>query len=125
MAYPVVSKCPVCGEDMAVTKLHCRVCDAELAGTFTLNRLNRLNADQLTFVELMVKNRGNINKVGEELAISYASARSRLDDVIRALGYEIKEEPALVSTEQRKAILEDVAQGKITAEDAVRLLRGG
>jgi len=42
------------------------------------------------------------------------------------LGYEVgEEEPAAtVSDEERKAILEQLAQGKITSEDAVKRLRG-
>jgi hypothetical protein len=50
-----------------------------------------------------------------------------LADVIRALGYEVgqEEEPASpISDEERKSILEQLAQGKITSEEAVKRLRG-
>ena len=43
-----------------------------------------------------VRNEGKINRVGEELGMSYPTVRSRLHDFIRALGYEVgeEEEPA-------------------------------
>lgn len=60
--------------------------------------------------------------MGEELGISYPTVRSRLNDVIRALGYEVREEASL-SADQRKAILEQLAAGEITPEEAVKLLK--
>lgn len=56
--------------------------------------------------------------------MSYPTARGRLTDVIRALGYEVREEPPTVSPEERKTILEQLATGEITSEDAVELLKG-
>jgi hypothetical protein len=50
-----------------------------------------------------------------------------LTDVIRALGYEVgqEEEPAgSIPDEERKSILEQLAQGKITSDEAVKRLRG-
>jgi hypothetical protein len=55
--------------------------------------------------------------------MSYPTARSRLNDVIQALGYEVRDEPE-ISQEERAAILERVAAGEITSEDAVELLKG-
>ncbi len=55
--------------------------------------------------------------------------RTRLTEVIRAMGYEPgaepkDETPIAVSPEKRKTILDDLARGKITAEDAVKFLQG-
>jgi hypothetical protein len=44
--------------------------------------------------------------------------------LIRALGYEVREEPEPVSSDERKAILERLASGEIQPEDAVELLKG-
>jgi hypothetical protein len=92
-----------------------------------LGRLSQLSTEQLGFVETFVRCEGKINRVGEELGVSYPTVRSRLTDVIRALGYEVgqEEEPAgTIPDEERKAILEQLAQGKITSEEAVKRLRG-
>jgi len=121
--YNVPGKCPVCGENLTVTRLHCRSCDSALEGHFSLGRFYQLNAEQLRFAETFVRCEGRLNKIQEELGLSYPTVRSRLHDVIRALGYEVGEETT-VSPEQRRSILDNLAQGKISSEEAVRLLQG-
>ncbi|OQB26601.1 MAG: hypothetical protein BWY10_02003 [Chloroflexi bacterium ADurb.Bin180] len=121
--HPVPGKCPVCGEDLTVTRLHCRSCDSVLEGQFGLGRFNQLSAEQLHFVETFVRCEGKLNKVQEELGMSYPTVRSRLLDVIRALGYEVRDEPG-ISPDQRRKILDDLAQGSISSDEAVRLLQG-
>ena len=121
--HPVPGTCPVCGEDLTVTRLHCRSCDSVLEGQFGLGRFNQLSAEQLHFVETFVRCEGKLNKVQEELGMSYPTVRSRLLDVIRALGYEVRDEPG-ISPEQRRRILDDLAQGSISSDEAVRLLQG-
>jgi hypothetical protein len=92
-------------------------------GSFELGRFHLLNPDQLHFVETFIRCEGKLNKVQDEVKLSYPTVRSRLLDVIRALGYEVHEE-LTVSPEQRKVILDDLAQSKITSEEAIRLLQG-
>lgn len=121
-------KCPVCGEELTVTKLECRTCGTDIGGQFTVGRLARLSADEIKFIEMFVKNRGNAYKVGEELSMPYSTVRAQLTDIIRSMGYEPgaepKEESLVISPEKRKSILDDVARGKISAEDAVKFLQG-
>jgi hypothetical protein len=54
--------------------------------------------------------------------------RSRLRDVIVAMGYDVapEEEEAEYnrSEEVRKQVLDDLAAGRITSEDAIARLRG-
>jgi len=124
---PVIGQCPICKETLEVTRLHCPNCDTTIEGHFVLSRLSQLSTEQLAFVETFVRCEGKINRVGEELGVSYPTVRSRLTDVIRALGYEVGQEEEPVGTipdEERKAILEQLAQGKITSEEAVKRLRG-
>ena len=45
-----------------------------------------------------------------------------LTEVIRALGYEVREE-SYPSAEQRKVILNQLADGEITSEEAIKLLK--
>ncbi len=126
--HPVFGKCPVCGEELTVTHLECRACGTDIGGHFTIGRLARLSGSDMEFVEIFMKNRGNAYKVGEELELPYSAVRSRLTDIIRAMGYEPGAEPkdepaAAIPTEKRKAILTDLAEGKISADDAVKLLQ--
>ena len=107
-----LSECPVCGELLEVTRLHCRNCDTTIEGHFEVSGLSQLTPEQSAFVQIFIKNEGKINRVGEELGISYPTVRSRLRDVIAALGYTVEEEPAGgVGEEERRQLLEELAQG--------------
>ncbi len=120
--HPVPGKCPICNDNLVVTRLHCPSCDTVVEGRFSLGRFQWLNPEQLAFAELFFRCEGKLNRVQEELNLSYPTVRNRLNDVIRALGYEV-DEPT-VTGEERKSILDDLASGKITPEEAVGLLKG-
>ena len=122
---PVIGSCPICHHNLEVTRLHCRHCDTSLEGHFALGRLYHLNREQLEFVETFIRCEGKITRVEQEMGLSYPAVRARLNDVIRALGYEVGEtQRETVSEEERRAILAEVAAGKIEAEEAIELLRG-
>ncbi|MCL4370880.1 MAG: DUF2089 domain-containing protein [Chloroflexi bacterium] len=119
----VVGRCPVCEGEMEVVRLRCRSCDSVLEGRFALGKFQSLSKEQLQFAELFIKNRGNIKDMERELGISYPTVRGRLEALIRALGYEVPEEPK-VAPEGRKEILARLERSEITSEEAIRLLRG-
>jgi hypothetical protein len=122
--YPVLGKCPVCGESMIVTRLYCRTCDSALEGHFTLGRFYQLSPEQMAFVETFIRCEGKLTRVQEELSMSYPTVRSRLNEVIRALGYEVQESTPRLSPEERSTILAQLASGEISSEEAVTLLQG-
>jgi hypothetical protein len=123
--YPVIGRCPVCQQPLEVTRLYCRQCDTAVEGHFGLGRFYELSAEQLSFVETFVRCQGKLNRVGDELSLSYPTVRSRLYDVIKALGYEVDEEEAPpVTAETRQVVLAALAAGQISAEEAARRLRG-
>jgi len=122
--YPVPGQCPVCGEATEVTRVYCRHCDTAVEGHFSLGRFHRLTAEQLQFAETFIRCEGKITRVEQDMGLSYPAVRARLNDLIRALGYDVAPEPGGVSPEERQRILEDLAEGKISSEEAVDLLRG-
>jgi hypothetical protein len=122
---PVIGQCPICRESLNVTRLHCRNCDTSVEGHFTLGRLYNLAPEQLHFVETFIRCEGKINRVEQEMGMSYPAVRARLTEVIRALGYDVGEqERAPVSGETRREILAQLSNGHITPEEAMELLRG-
>jgi hypothetical protein len=125
--YTTPSLCPVCGETLAVTRLNCPNCDTTIEGHFQSSRLEQLSPEHRAFVELFVRCEGKLNWVAQELKLSYPTVRGRLDEVIRAMGYEVKEMPPAEEkqrlAEQRQMVLDDLAGGKITPADAVRQLQ--
>jgi hypothetical protein len=122
--YPLVGQCPICQDDLIVTRLHCRTCDTTLEGYFELGRLSQLTPEQLSFIETFIRCEGKITRVEQELGISYPTVRSRLHDVIRAMGYEVGEEEPPIDDEKRRSTLQDLSEGRVTSEEAIRILRG-
>ncbi|MBN1179725.1 MAG: DUF2089 domain-containing protein [Anaerolineae bacterium] len=121
--YPVFAECPVCHGDLAVTRMVCRNCGSALEGRFTMGRLFQLTPEHLHFVEVFVRCEGKINRVQEELGVSYPTVRSRLEEIIRALGYEVGSAQE-ASSVPRQDVLERLARKEITSEEAFRLLNG-
>ena len=121
--FPVIGKCPVCGDSLSVSRLHCRTCDSALEGQFSLGRFYQLSPEQLSFVETFIRCEGKLTRVQDELNMSYPTARARLTEAIRALGYEVDEEVETISPEERKSILTQLAAGDISSEQAVELLK--
>ncbi len=124
---PVIGQCPICGSNLHVTRLNCRNCDTTIDGHFTLGRLYQLSSEQLDFVEVFLKCEGKINRVEQEIGLSYPAVRARLTDVIRTLGYEVGDNSSTqrpVPDEVRRDILSELQKGKLSAEEALQMLRG-
>jgi hypothetical protein len=120
-----LSKCPVCDGELTVTRLHCDTCDTAIEGRFANGAFAGLAPEQLDFIETFVRVEGRMNRMAEEMGLSYPTLRNRLQEVIRALGYEPgKEETPEITDEKRRSVLEELDAGKISAEDAMRLLNG-
>ena len=123
--YAAPSRCPVCRSELEVSRLHCPSCDTTIDGRFTGGPFAHLTAEHLDFIVTFVRCEGRINRMEQELGLSYPTIRNRLLEVIRALGFEPgKEEVVEVSAEKRSSVLEELESGKISADEAMRLLRG-
>jgi hypothetical protein len=126
--YQAPNKCPVCGETLTVTRLTCPACDTGIDGRFEFSRLERLAPEQRAFVEMFVRLDGKLNWVAQEMKVSYPTVRARLDEVIRAMGYQVMEAPPAEekqrAVEQRQAILDALAAGKISPAEAIKQLQG-
>lgn len=126
--YPPPGRCPVCAGALTVTRLDCDNCATRIEGCFDGGRLARLDRDQLAFVEVFLRNRGVIKDVEVDLGLSYPTIRARLDEVVRALGYDDGTDGrrpgrgAAGRRDRRRQILHDLREHRIDAETAARLL---
>ncbi len=137
MARDVISTCPVCEGELAITRLHCRTCGTALEGEFGVGRFGRLSREQLTLLESFLRSRGNLKDLERELGISYPTVRGRIEALLRALGLAdgdeaAPEEPLEADAPnptsdddagERRAILDRLARREISAEDAAEALR--
>ncbi|MBN2043784.1 MAG: DUF2089 domain-containing protein [Anaerolineales bacterium] len=120
--HPIPGECPVCKGELVVTSLACRQCDTIIQGRFFTGPFANLTNEQLDFLEVFVKNEGKITHMEKDLGLSYPTIRNRLHEIVRALGYEPGKESAIPTEEERRQILDDLNEGKITSEEAMRML---
>ncbi|MBN9391370.1 MAG: DUF2089 domain-containing protein [Chloroflexi bacterium] len=114
--------CPICNEQMYIERLHCENCDSALEGKFNLGPFQRLTPDQLQFLEVFIRCRGQNKAVQETLNISYPTVVKKLDELILGMGYEPVVPVPVV--DQRREVLEMLSQGRISAAQAQQLLAG-
>ena len=147
MVHDVIATCPVCADELTITRLHCRACGTALEGEFGVGRFGRLDRDQLRLLESFLRAKGNLKEMERELGISYPTVRGRVDALVRALGLtdgadvtspefeddletdgpDATDEAATVAAEaaatERRAILERLAKKEIGADEAAAALR--
>jgi hypothetical protein len=119
------TRCPLCGGEVTVTRIHCRDCDSTIEGRFEAGPFSQLNREQLDFVETFVRCEGKINRMEDEIGLSYPTIRNRLHEIIRALGYEPGQGEVNIgmTDQERQRILNDLDKGLISAEEAMQLLK--
>lgn len=119
------TRCPLCGGEVTVTRIHCRDCDSTIEGRFEAGPFSQLTREQLDFVETFVRCEGKINRMEDEVGLSYPTIRNRLHEIIRALGYEpgLAEASIGMTDQERQRILNDLDKGLISAEEAMQLLK--
>lgn len=122
--HPIPSECPICGGEMIVTKLECRECDTHIEGRFISGPFSQLAVDQLEFLEVFVKNEGKLTHMEKDLGVSYPTIRNRLHEIIRSMGYEPgKDSSPGLTEDERRQILEDLNSGKISSDEAMKMLK--
>jgi hypothetical protein len=143
----VLTRCPVCESALHVSELQCGRCKTTIHGSFATCRFCRLAPEHLAFVELFLRCEGNLSRVEKELSLSYPTVRNKLQAALTALGFageaegrrhdvggfdDPLEEPLTASMPERdlvaeaarrREVLDALARGDISAEDAAEALR--
>lgn len=109
----------VCGGGIQISEIYCQKCETTIRCKFELCKFCKLTEHQKYFIEVFIKNRGNIKEIEKELGISYPTVRNKLDEVVTALGYHVDQQKNHVN---RKEILERLSRGEISKDDAIKLL---
>jgi hypothetical protein len=117
--HPLITKDPVTGGELIVTRLECPESGILIEGKFSMGWIARLTPDQLAFVGLLVKHRGNLQKVAVDMDVSYNTARNRMDEIVAAL----EDLPVRKVAVNRMAVLERLSAGDLSFEEAMYLLR--
>ena len=135
MSRDVISTCPVCSSELAITRLQCRGCGTAIEGDFNVGRFGRLGRDQLALLESFLRARGNLKELERELKLSYPTVRARIDALVKSLGLgdavPVPDDGAGDGSGNRtgetaglrREVLERLARHEITADEAASLIR--
>jgi hypothetical protein len=93
--------------------------DVALEGAFELPRLAQLSAEDQVFVAAFVRSHGSIKEMEQVFGVSYPTVKARLNRIAASLEF-IEVDP----TPGRAEVLERLARGEITADQAVADLEG-
>ena len=116
----IPQSCPSCSSPLVVTQLNCTVCGTGVVGKFELSPFFRLSPESLRFLEVFVRNRGNVKEMERETSESYWAIRRRLDEVIEEMGFPPAPKEDLPT--RRQEILSQLSRGEIDVAEATRLL---
>ena len=116
----IPQSCPSCSSPLVVTQLNCTACGTGVVGKFELSPFFRLSPESIRFLEVFVRNRGNVKEMERETGESYWAIRRQLDEVITEMGIEATKSDD-VST-RRQEILAQLSRGEIKVQEATKLL---
>jgi hypothetical protein len=91
-----------------------------VVGRYELSPFFRLSPESLRFLEVFVRNRGNVKEMERETGESYWAIRRRLDEVIEEMGFQPAPKEDLST--RRQEILAQLSRGEIDVAEATRLL---
>ena len=118
----VLEECPSCGGELEITRIHCTQCETVVSGRYQPCRFCKLSPERVHFLEAFVKSRGNVKEMERELGISYWTIRTRINELIAELGFEVEQEQEDEAKARRREILEKVDRGEISAGEAAESL---
>lgn len=106
----MITKCPACKGDLHIASLACENCGMELRKQYEFSKFDTLSDEQYRFLISFLRNKGSMKDLQNELAISYPTAKKRLEDLLLALDL----------AEMNKELddkMEDVDMGKWTIDE--------
>ncbi len=113
-----LSNCPYCGGDFLIKEVECQGCKTLIKSNFRINRFHMFKPEDLYFIEVFLKNEGNIKLMEKDLGVSYPTVKSRLKNIIKILGYKTKND----NSENRLKILNALSDGEINVKEALKSL---
>ncbi|MET0641565.1 MAG: DUF2089 domain-containing protein [Jiangellaceae bacterium] len=117
-------QCPVCGDELHVTRLGCGSCGSELAGRFAACPYCALRELDRKILRTFLVSRGNMRELARDLGVSYPTARQRFAELLARLGLEESTDGSQGPTTDldREDVLRRLAAGELDLEEAAALL---
>jgi len=107
------------GRPVVVERVRLTEHDVAIEGAFELPRLAQLSAEDQVFVAAFVRSHGSIKEMEQVFGVSYPTVKARLNRIAATLEFvETDPQPG------RAEVLDRLARGEITAEQAIADLEG-
>lgn len=103
------------GRPMVVERVRLVEQDIAIEGRFELPRLAQLSAEDQVFVTAFVRSHGSIKEMEQVFGVSYPTVKARLNRIAASLEFVEVDPPA----PDREGVIERLARGEISAEDAI------
>ncbi len=126
MGVQLIHKCPVCDGELTVQRIKCNQCNTVIENEFFFHKLMTMNNDELKFIEIFLKCRGNIKDVEKVLGISYPTVRNKLDKIANKLEPNDLNSTKKESSDNSKdvlTILKELEDGTIDFGTALKELK--
>ncbi len=126
-----ISRCPSCDSELSISELSCKTCSLTIRGEFNSCRFCNLAPEHLTYLETFLLCEGNLSRMEKILNLSYPTLRNKLTAALQALGGALEvpgtnhdsENTLETLLDKRRYLLERVATGMISAENAALALK--
>ncbi|MEY4546079.1 MAG: hypothetical protein RL685_2274 [Pseudomonadota bacterium] len=112
------AQCPSCSAALRIRRLGCPSCNTQLEGEFELPGVLQLPPEDLDFVTEFVRASGSLKEMARIEGQSYPTIRNRLNQIIERLNHTSNAREL-----KQHEILDAVARGELTAQQAAKLLR--
>jgi len=114
------TRCPSCQAALTVAELCCDECGTKVQGRFAPCPYCSLGEDDRRFLDSFVRCRGVIKEMEADLGVSYPTVKSRMQALLRALGFEgaVPDRRAL-----QREVLGALERGEIGPDEAQRRLQ--
>src|SRR5476649_1930588 len=107
------------GEAVVVERVRLTDKDIAIEGSFELPELARLPWEDQVFIAAFVRSHGSIKEMEQVFGVSYPTIKARLNRIAANLAF-VETDPAPPSRD----VLDRLARGEITADQAVAELEG-
>jgi hypothetical protein len=139
-AIPQSLRCPSCQGPLRPAVLACDSCNLKIEAQFQTNEFAALDEEDLHFLRIFIHTEGRIREMESALGVSYPTVKARLSE----LKERLHTDRDMIATAQSlpsplppetsaqippdasaaAAALRELAEGKITYEEAVQRIRG-